>query len=64
METEAAIAGFYHSPGWNKDYARIQIRAIAQLLAGKNVQMPPFSMTFKQAEKVKTEGRGAQHELF
>ena len=64
METEAATAGFYHSPGWNKDYPRIQILTIAELLAGKNVQMPPVSMTFKQAEKVKTESGATQHKLF
>ena len=64
METEAATSGFYHSPGWNKDYARIQILTIMELLSGKNVQMPPVSMTFKQAEKVKTESGGRQHELF
>jgi site-specific DNA-methyltransferase (adenine-specific) len=64
MEAEAATARFYHSPGWNKDYTRIQILTIAELLAGKNVQMPPVSMTFKQAEKVKTESGARQHELF
>ena len=64
METEAATTGFYHSPGWNKDYTKIQILTIAELLAGKNVQMPPVSMTFKQAEKVKTESGASQHELF
>jgi site-specific DNA-methyltransferase (adenine-specific) len=64
MEAEAATARFYHSPGWNKDYTRIQILTIAELLAGKNVQMPPVSMTFKQAEKVKTESGASQHELF
>jgi site-specific DNA-methyltransferase (adenine-specific) len=64
METEAATAGFYHSPGWNKDYARIQVLTIAELLADKNVQMPPVSMTFKQAEKVKSESGARQHKLF
>ncbi len=64
METEAATARFYHSPGWNKDYPRIQILTIAELLGGKTVQMPPVSMTFKQAEKVKTESGASQHELF
>ena len=64
METEAATAGFYHSPGWNKDYAKIQVLTIAELLAGRSVQMPPVSMTFKQAEKVRTESGARQHELF
>ena len=42
METEAATARFYHSPGWNKDYPRIQILTIAELLAGKTVQCRQF----------------------
>ena len=64
MKTEAATAGFYHSPGWNKDYPKLQILTIAELLAGKSVQMPPVSMTFKQAEKVKAGSGATQHELF
>jgi hypothetical protein len=27
-------AGFYHSPGWNKDYPKIQILTITDLLDG------------------------------
>ena len=34
MVTEAASAGHYHSPAWGRDYPRIQILTIAQLLAG------------------------------
>jgi site-specific DNA-methyltransferase (adenine-specific) len=52
MTTEAVSAGFYHSPGWNKDYPRIQILSIAQLLHGTEVQMPPQFGTFKQAQRV------------
>jgi hypothetical protein len=29
METEAAAAGFYHSPGWDRDYPKLQILTIA-----------------------------------
>jgi site-specific DNA-methyltransferase (adenine-specific) len=54
METEAATAGFYHSPGWNKDYPKIQILTIGALLAGTQVKMPPISITFKAAQKVGT----------
>ncbi len=49
METEAVTAGFYHSPGWNQDYRRIQILTIEQLLRGAQVGMPPTAQTFKQA---------------
>jgi site-specific DNA-methyltransferase (adenine-specific) len=52
MKKEAAAAGFYHSPGWNQDYARIQILTISDLLAGERVRMPPTGVTFKQAQKV------------
>ena len=51
MRTEAAGAGFYHSPGWNKDYPRIQLRTIAELLAGKGLDVPPLQATFKEAPK-------------
>jgi len=56
MITEAASAGFYHSPGWNQDYPMIQILTIAELLKGKGINMPPTSVTFKQAAKVKESG--------
>ena len=41
MTTEAVSAGFYHSPGWNKDYPRIQILTIDELLQNAEVKMPP-----------------------
>lgn len=52
MIEEAVGAGFYHSPGWNKDYPKIQILTVEELLAGKSVQLPPNLQTFKQAEKI------------
>jgi len=51
MRTDAAEAGFYHSPGWNQDYPRIQLRTIAELLAGSGIDVPPQHVTFKQAPK-------------
>lgn len=56
METEAASGGFYHSPGWNRDYPRVQIATIEQLLGGAEVKMPPTSVTFKQAERSEDAG--------
>lgn len=52
MTTEAVSAGFYHSPGWGKDFPRIQILTISKLLHGAEVQMPPQFGTFKQAQRV------------
>ena len=55
MRTEATVAGYYHSPGWNQDFPKIQIFTIQELLAGATVKMPPTSITFAQAEKIQTE---------
>jgi site-specific DNA-methyltransferase (adenine-specific) len=52
MLTEAAEKGFYPSPGWNKDYSRLQILTVEDLLAGKTVDLPPNLQTYKQAEKI------------
>jgi site-specific DNA-methyltransferase (adenine-specific) len=54
MISEAASAGFYLSPGWGREYPRLQILTIADLLAGTaEVKMPPQRGTFKQAGRVK-----------
>jgi hypothetical protein len=63
MEVEANAIGFYHSPGWDRDYPRLQILTIAELFGGATVQMPPTSVTFKQAEKVKSQ-ESVQKPLF
>ncbi|MEQ1607339.1 MAG: restriction endonuclease [Pyrinomonadaceae bacterium] len=57
MLTEAAEKGFYHSPGWNKDYPRLQILTVEDLLNGKTVDLPPNLQTYKQAEKVVAENK-------
>lgn len=51
MQTEAVQAGFYKSPGWDKDYPRLQIMTIEDLLHGAEVKMPPAYGTFKQAPR-------------
>ena len=52
MKTEAASAGFYHSVGWNKEFPRLQILSITELLQGAEVKMPPQYGTFKTAQRV------------
>jgi site-specific DNA-methyltransferase (adenine-specific) len=60
MQVEAVSAGYYHSPIWNKDYPKIQILTIEELLHGKTVDMPPLAqtnVTFTKAQKIsKKEG--------
>jgi len=58
MKVEALDAGFYHSPIWDKDYPKIQILTIEQLLHGKTVDMPPQTqtdVTFAKAPRVSKE---------
>jgi DNA methylase/NACHT-associated inactive Restriction Endonuclease 1 len=40
MRTEAASAGFYHSDYFGRDYPRLQIGTVGELLAGKGVDYP------------------------
>jgi site-specific DNA-methyltransferase (adenine-specific) len=63
MTKEATTAGFYHSPGWNQDYPKIQILTIAELLQGTEIKMPSAYGTFKQAQKVEKQPKATQHKL-
>ena len=54
MQTEAVTAGFYESQLWNRKYPKIQLLTVADLLAGKQIDMPPIRQvgaTFKKAPK-------------
>ncbi len=53
MTTEAVSAGYYHSPGWDRDYPKIQVLTISQLLHGAEIKMPPAHGTFKEAQRVR-----------
>ncbi len=61
MKVEAVDAGFYHSPIWTKDYPKIQILTVEELLHAKSIDMPPqtqTSVTFAKAPRVtKKEGK-------
>lgn len=52
MRTEAVTSGFYTSEHFHKDYPRIQILTVEELLADKAVQIPTGSVAFKQSQKV------------
>jgi DNA modification methylase len=58
MKAEAAGAGIYTSPWDRKNYPRLQLVTVADLLAGKGVAMPPSQdvRTFKKAARVKRSG--------
>jgi len=53
MKTEAVSAGFYHSELMQRDYPRIQIATIKDLLQGRDPQLPPHYSPFRLAERRK-----------
>ena len=53
MRTEAASAGFFHSDLMDRDYPRIQIRTVAELLDGRAFEMPLRPVQFQQAQRVR-----------
>ncbi|PJF39402.1 MAG: site-specific DNA-methyltransferase, partial [Phototrophicales bacterium] len=53
MVAEALSAGYYDSPAWGRQYRKIQILTIEELLKDASIDMPPQHGTFKQAERVK-----------
>ena len=65
MRAEEAGGGFYHSDLWQRDFPKIQIRTIADLLADRGFDLPPRQPMYQPAERVRpTEGeQGALEEL-
>ena len=62
MDKEAVSAGFYHSELWQRDFPKIQIGTVGELLAGKDFEMPNPSPTYKPAPRVKVK-KGRQGRL-
>ncbi|TET40197.1 MAG: hypothetical protein E3J65_01720 [Dehalococcoidia bacterium] len=55
MRTEAVSAGSYHSPLWDRDYLKIQILTIEELLQGKQIDMPSATSPYAKAPKLSKE---------
>ena len=53
MRQEAAEAGHYRSEGWGRDFPRIQLCTVGDLLAGAKPDLPPARRTFQQAERIR-----------
>ena len=51
MEKEAVTAGSYHAPLWKRDFPKLQILTITDLLNGIEPKMPSTRVTFKQAQR-------------
>jgi len=66
MRLEADTAGIFHSELWKRDYPRIQILSIRDLLEeGMKPHLPPFVLsTYQEAERIVTKQAAEQAELF
>jgi len=54
MRTEAAAAGFYESPWWERKFPRIQLLTVGEILRGKQIEYPPrTSGTFRKGPKAR-----------
>ena len=63
MRSEAASAGFYPAP-WGKQYPRLQLLTVEELLTGKIVDFPRENVTFKKAPKAKASTKKVTELLF
>ena len=60
MRTEAVSAGFYHSDVWQRDFPKVQIRTVAELLGGRAFELPQHPSMYQPAQRVeREEGRQA-----
>ena len=51
MRTEAVSAGFYHSDIWQRDYPKIQLRTVSELLAGQDFELPSRLPSYEAAQR-------------
>lgn len=66
MRKEAASAGFYKSPWDKKDYPRLQLLTIEELLDGKGIDYPPaehVNVTHKKAPRAKKKAQQREIEF-
>ena len=56
MRTEAVTAGYHHSDLWQRDYPRIQIRTVSELLSGQGFELPTRLPSYTAAERHSQEG--------
>ena len=62
MKAEEASGGFYHSDLWQRDFPKIQLRTIDQLLTGQGFDLPPRQPSYQPATRVRA-AEGEQGEL-
>ena len=51
MRTEAVSAGYYTSDIWQRDYPKIQLRTVSELLSGQGFDLPARLPSFEAAQR-------------
>ena len=60
MRAEAASGGLYHSDVWQRDFPKIQLRTIEEMLSGNGFDLPPRPAAYQPAQRVRRpQGRQA-----
>ena len=52
MQREAASGGIYHSDLWDRDFPKIQLRTVGEMLSGNGFDLPPISSAYQPARRV------------
>ena len=53
MNSEAASGGFYHSDLWQRDFPKIQLRTVSEMLEGKGFELPNRPAAYQPAQRVR-----------
>ena len=60
MRSEAASGGLFQSDVWQRDFPKIQLRTIGEMLAGSGFDLPPRPAAYQPAQRVRRpQGRQA-----
>ena len=55
MRTEAVSAGYYTSDIWQREYPKIQLRTVSELLSGQGFELPARLPSFEAAQRHREE---------
>ncbi len=61
MRQEAASAGFFHSDLWAREFPKVQLRTVGEMLSGNGFELPPRPADYQPAQRVRRpQGRQAR----
>ena len=53
MRQEAAAAGFFHSDLWAREFPKVQLRTVGEMLSGNGFELPPRPADYQPAQRVR-----------